>query len=71
MKILNPNYVPPADATAAAVKSKLAAWFAAHPNVPFLTFDQVATAAQEAGAMSQGAIHQAAKDGGFTVDTNG
>lgn len=69
MKVMNPNYVAPADAKAAALKTKLAAYFAANPQVQAVDFDELKTRfAAEAGAMTPGALHQAAINAGWTVD---
>lgn len=68
MKIMNPNFVQPADAAAAALKTKLSAWFAANPTVQFVTLEQVqARFPADAAGMAAGALHQAARDAGWTV----
>lgn len=70
MKIMNPNYVAPADATAATIKAKLTAWFTAHPGVQKVDVAAVQAAVAEASGMSQGQIEQIARDAGWMVDPN-
>ncbi len=67
MKIMNPNYVAPVDAPAQQLKTKLAAWFSARPNVQSITLEQLIGAFPEGVTLSPGQIHQALKDAGITV----
>ena len=70
MKIMNPNYVAPVDARAQALKAKLATYFAANPTVQFVTMEQIQARFPADADILQGALHQAAKEAGWTVQAN-
>lgn len=67
MRIMNPNYVPPADVPAQQLKTKLTTWFSARPNVQSITIEQLIAAFPESVTLSPGQIHQALKDAGMVV----